>query len=171
MTLPGFPDAAPEAGLAGGVLIGLAAAIMLLGAGRIAGISGIAARAAGLSQSTMARGSAWAFLLGLPVGAVIVSAIQGGLQASFASPALLVIAGLFVGFGTKIGSGCTSGHGADDGAPDNGLLFLVVEHRCSCHQAPNIFAGSWVRHYPDGTDGFTCGCAACCHGLCKQFSS
>ena len=111
MTLPGFPDAAPEAGLAGGVLIGLAAAIMLLGAGRIAGISGIAARAAGLSQSTMARGSAWAFLLGLPVGAVIVSAIQGGLQASFASPALLVIAGLFVGFGTKIGSGCTSGHG------------------------------------------------------------
>ena len=45
--LPGFPDAAPLAGLLGGVLIGLAAALMLLGAGRIAGVSGIAARAFG----------------------------------------------------------------------------------------------------------------------------
>jgi len=111
MTLPGFPDAAPLAGLAGGVLIGLAAAIMLLGIGRIAGISGIAARAAGLSQSSMPRTSAWAFIVGLPVGAMIVGISQGGLEASFASPILLVIAGLLVGFGTKIGSGCTSGHG------------------------------------------------------------
>ena len=48
MTLPGYPEAAPLAGLAGGVLIGLAAAVMLLGLGRIAGVSGIAAKAAGL---------------------------------------------------------------------------------------------------------------------------
>ena len=40
MILPGFPEAAPMAGLAGGILIGLAAALMLLGAGRIAGVSG-----------------------------------------------------------------------------------------------------------------------------------
>ncbi|WP_299194176.1 YeeE/YedE thiosulfate transporter family protein [uncultured Erythrobacter sp.] len=111
LTLPGFPDAAPVDGLVGGILIGLAAAVMLLGAGRIAGISGIASRAVGLSQSSMPRSSAWLFLLGLPVGALIVAAMQGGLSAQFASPALLAIAGLIVGFGTKIGSGCTSGHG------------------------------------------------------------
>ena len=111
MTLPGYPDAAPLAGLAGGVLIGLAAALMLLGNGRIAGISGIAARATGLSQSSLPRMSAWAFLIGLPLGALIVMLASGGLPASFASPAVLAIAGLIVGVGTRLGSGCTSGHG------------------------------------------------------------
>lgn len=111
MTLPGFPDAAPLAGLAGGALIGLAAAIMLLGAGRIAGISGIAARAAGLSDSSMPRMAALAFVLGLPLGALLVMAVQGGLTAQFASPLFLVAAGLIVGIGTRLGSGCTSGHG------------------------------------------------------------
>jgi len=111
MTLPGFPDAAPLAGLAGGVLIGLAAAIMLLGAGRIAGVSGIAARAVGLSESSLPRISAWAFVTGLPIGAFIVLLAMGGLPANFASPVLLIIAGLIVGIGTRLGSGCTSGHG------------------------------------------------------------
>lgn len=58
MTLPGFPDAAPLAGLTGGVLIGLAAALMLLGAGRIAGVSGIAARAFGLTEGSQPRSQA-----------------------------------------------------------------------------------------------------------------
>ena len=111
MTLPGFPEAAPLAGLGGGILIGLAAALMLLGAGRIAGVSGIAARAVGLSESSLPRISAWLFVIGLPVGALIVSALQGGIGANFASPVLLVIAGLAVGIGTRLGSGCTSGHG------------------------------------------------------------
>ncbi|QIQ87109.1 YeeE/YedE family protein [Erythrobacter sp.] len=111
MSLPGFPDAAPLAGLAGGVLIGLAAAIMLLGAGRIAGVSGIAARAAGLGGSGMERSSAWAFVIGLPVGALVIGLALGGIEASFASPLVLAIAGLVVGVGTKLGSGCTSGHG------------------------------------------------------------
>lgn len=111
MTLPGFPDAAPLAGLGGGVLIGLAAALMLLGAGRIAGISGIAARATGLSDGSLPRLSAWLFLLGLPIGALIVGVVQGGVPAHFASPFYLAIAGLIVGVGTKLGSGCTSGHG------------------------------------------------------------
>ena len=70
--LPGFPDAEPLMGLAGGVLIGLAGALMLLGTGRIAGVSGIAARATGLSDGDMAMTSAWGFLvgaiLGLPFG-------------------------------------------------------------------------------------------------------
>lgn len=111
MMLPGFPDAAPLAGLAGGVLIGLAAALMLLGAGRIAGVSGIAARATGISDSGMSRSSAWMFLLGLPLGAASVAVMTGGLDAKFASPAVLIIAGLLVGVGTRLGSGCTSGHG------------------------------------------------------------
>ena len=111
MTLPGFPDAAPLEGLAGGVLIGLAAALMLLGAGRIAGVSGIAARAAGLAQSSMARSSAVLFLVGLPAGAMIVALATGGLQAQFASPFMLALAGVVVGIGTRLGSGCTSGHG------------------------------------------------------------
>ena len=111
MTLPGYPEAAPLAGLAGGVLIGLAAAVMLLGLGRIAGVSGIAAKAAGLGGSGIARSGAWMFLIGLPLGALLVSLAQGGIAASFASTPVLVIAGLLVGIGTRLGSGCTSGHG------------------------------------------------------------
>lgn len=111
MTLPGYPEAAPLAGLAGGVLIGLAAAVMLLGLGRIAGVSGIAAKAAGLGGSGIARSGAWMFLIGLPLGALLVSLAQGRIAASFASAPVLVIAGLLVGIGTRLGSGCTSGHG------------------------------------------------------------
>lgn len=111
MMLPGFPDAAPGAGLAGGVLIGLSSALMLLGAGRIVGVSGILARATGVSASGMHWSSAWTFIIGLPLGAAIVSILQGGLHAEFASWPMLVIAGLLVGFGARLGSGCTSGHG------------------------------------------------------------
>ncbi len=111
MILPGFPEAAPLAGLAGGILIGLAAALMLLGVGRIAGVSGIAARATGISDSGMSKSSAWSFLIGLPLGALIVVMLSGGLDARFASAVPLVVAGLLVGIGTRLGSGCTSGHG------------------------------------------------------------
>ena len=111
MTLPGFPEAAPLAGLAGGVLIGLAASVMLLGLGRIAGVSGLAAKAVGLGGSGIARGGAWMFIVGLPLGALIVMLASGGIDATFASPATLAIAGLVVGIGTRLGSGCTSGHG------------------------------------------------------------
>ena len=111
MTLPGFPEAAPLAGLAGGVLIGLAAAVMLLGLGRIAGVSGLTAKAVGLGGSGIARSGAWMFVIGLPLGALIVMLASGGIEASFASPVTLAIAGLVVGIGTRLGSGCTSGHG------------------------------------------------------------
>lgn len=111
MILPGFPDAAPLAGLGGGVLIGLAAALMLLGAGRIAGVSGIAARAFGLAESSMPRAGAWAFLIGLPLGALIVASLTGAAAPIFAGRVTLAIAGVIVGIGTRLGSGCTSGHG------------------------------------------------------------
>ncbi len=111
MMLPGFPEAAPLAGLAGGVLIGLAAAVMLLGLGRIAGVSGLAARAVGLGGSGIARSGAWMFVIGLPLGALIVILALGGIEARFANSLTLAIAGLVVGVGTRLGSGCTSGHG------------------------------------------------------------
>lgn len=110
-SLPGFPDAAPVAGLAGGVLIGLAAALMLLGAGRIAGVSGIAARAFAIGEGAMPRSAAFAFLIGLPLGALIVTLLTGAPAPQFASPLLLAAAGVIVGIGTRLGSGCTSGHG------------------------------------------------------------
>ena len=111
MTIPGFPDAAPVDGLIGGGLIGIAAAIMLLMLGRIAGVSGIAAKAAGLGGSGMDRIDALAFVVGLPLGALAVMLAKGGVEPSFAGPVPLIIAGLLVGFGTRLGSGCTSGHG------------------------------------------------------------
>lgn len=112
MTLPGFPQAMPLEGLIGGLLIGLAAAIMLLGLGRIAGVSGMTARATGIAYSGAPRGLAIAFVIGLPLGALVVAQLLGGIETRFPSSSWqLVIAGLLVGFGTRLGSGCTSGHG------------------------------------------------------------
>ncbi len=109
--LPGFPQASPVAGLLGGVLIGLAAALILLGIGRITGVSGMLGRAVGLSEGTLKRSSAWAFVLGLPLGAAIGTVATGQGLESYPGPVPLVIAGLLVGVGTRLGSGCTSGHG------------------------------------------------------------
>ena len=110
MILSAFPHAQPIQGLIGGLLIGLAGAVMLLGYGRIAGMSGIAARAGGLGGD-MPLGMAWAFLAGLPLGALLVARMTDWHPASFASTPVLIAAGLLVGFGTRLGSGCTSGHG------------------------------------------------------------
>ena len=111
MMLPGFPDAAPVEGFLGGLLIGLAAALMLLGAGRIAGVSGIAARAVGLTSAGPARAMTWAFLIGLPLGAAVIAALAGMEVPRFGPAWLVAVAGVLVGFGTRLGSGCTSGHG------------------------------------------------------------
>lgn len=110
--LPAFPNAMPMEGLIGGLMIGLAGAIMLLGLGRIAGVSGLAARATGIADSGAPRGIAVAFIVGLPLGAWLVSMLAGKVETHFpSSMAQLIIAGLLVGFGTRLGSGCTSGHG------------------------------------------------------------
>ncbi len=97
--------------LAGGMLIGLSSAFLLLMSGRIAGISGIAG---GLLRRPE-RGIAWraAFLAGLIAGPLLFAALAGHRPAVQvpASMPVLVAAGLLVGFGTRLGSGCTSGHG------------------------------------------------------------
>ncbi len=96
----------------GGLLIGLAAAIMLLGLGRIAGVSGMAARATGIADSGAPRNVAIAFVVGLPLGALLISQTVGAVNVNFpASIWPLIIGGLLVGYGTRLGSGCTSGHG------------------------------------------------------------
>ncbi len=109
--LPSFPEAQPLHGTVGGVLIGLAAALMLLGAGRIAGVSGILARGTKLAPGEMPMISAWSFLVGLPMGALVIALTTDWKPAIFSSWPVLVIAGLLVGFGSVWGNGCTSGHG------------------------------------------------------------
>jgi hypothetical protein len=54
---------------------------------------------------------AWAFIIGLPLGALIVTSLTGAATPTFAGPVTLAIAGVIVGMGTRLGSGCTSGHG------------------------------------------------------------
>lgn len=97
--------------LAGGMLIGLSSAMLLVVTGRVAGISGIVGHMLGRwSSDTVWRG---AFLLGLLCGPAVFLAIAGHRPAVhiLASTPVLVGAGLLVGFGTRLGSGCTSGHG------------------------------------------------------------
>jgi len=100
----------PLAAMAGGVLIGVAAAMFVLLNGRIAGISGVLG---GLLRPV--RGdSAWrmAFVLGL-VGAPLIYLLFAALPKPQidAGYGALILAGLLVGVGTRYGSGCTSGHG------------------------------------------------------------
>lgn len=97
--------------LAGGALIGLAAALYLLLNGRIAGITGILAAATGLQRGG-SRTISLGFLAGLLLGgaAAMTWVRAPDLQIAASTP-MLIIAGLLVGFGTRWGSGCTSGHG------------------------------------------------------------
>jgi len=109
--MPGFPQAIPLAGFIGGLMIGVAAAVMLLGNGRIAGVSGMFARVLGLSEGGPPWTVALLFTAGLPLGAALAAA---NLQVEARFPAslwLIAIAGLIVGVGTRFGAGCTSGHG------------------------------------------------------------
>lgn len=103
-------DFTPLPALAGGVLIGLAASLLLLASGRIAGISGIAA---GLVLPRRADvGWRAVFLFGLiGAGAVAVWLAPDSIAASPRSYAQLTAAGLLVGAGTQLSKGCTSGHG------------------------------------------------------------
>ncbi|HEX9701380.1 MAG TPA: YeeE/YedE family protein [Rhodospirillales bacterium] len=101
----------PGSGFAGGILIGAASSLLILLNGRIAGISGILGGAFGAPANDIA----WrvAFVAGLVLGPLVVGAVAGPLPdiAMQASPPVLIVAGLLVGFGTRLGNGCTSGHG------------------------------------------------------------
>ena len=98
-------------GLVGGLLIGLGSAVLLYCNGKIAGISGILGGVLGKwGSDSLWR---WAFLIGIPLGVLLVNGVRGytpDLQLQVSTP-VLIVAGLLVGFGTRLGSGCTSGHG------------------------------------------------------------
>ena len=100
----------PWASLAGGVLIGLAATLLVLFNGRIAGISGVLG---GMLKPV--RGDvAWraAFVLGLVAAPLVWRLVAAWPRLHVdASMPVLVVAGLLVGVGTRYGAGCTSGHG------------------------------------------------------------
>ncbi|KFB75168.1 putative transmembrane protein [Candidatus Accumulibacter phosphatis] len=101
----------PASAFAGGLLIGLAAALLILLEGRIAGISGIVG---GLLQPLRKGDVAWraAFALGLVAAPLLYQALaelpQSRIDTGWAT---LIVAGALVGFGSRLGSGCTSGHG------------------------------------------------------------
>lgn len=95
--------------LIGGVLIGLAASLFLLVFGRIAGISGIFARLFDRRRDVVDV----AFIVGLVAAGAMFYAVNG---AAIGPPIItrwstVIVAGLLVGFGTRLGNGCTSGHG------------------------------------------------------------
>jgi uncharacterized membrane protein YedE/YeeE len=99
----------PIPSLLGGVLIGTAASLLLLGNGKVAGISGIVA---GVMRSAGERGWRVLFLVGLVLGGALVALLEPAAIGTTTRPlALLAVAGLLVGFGTRLGGGCTSGHG------------------------------------------------------------
>jgi uncharacterized membrane protein YedE/YeeE len=100
----------PVSGLVGGLLIGLAAALLLLLNGRISGISGIVGGMFAPKSSEV--GWRVVFVAGLLEGAFHILVTGGVIPVRMqASVPVLVVAGLLVGFGTRLGSGCTSGHG------------------------------------------------------------
>ena len=101
----------PIGGLTGGLLIGLATTLLLLLNGRIAGISGIVGGLLARQGSEVAWRAV--FVAGLLLGAFVYLVATGGaFSVSIeASLPIMVVAGLLVGFGTRLGSGCTSGHG------------------------------------------------------------
>ncbi len=101
----------PASGLLGGALIGLAATMLMMLTGRLAGVSGILG---GLLQAKAAD-PAWriAFIAGL-IATPLIAALAGAplpRPAMTTSLALLSAGGLLVGFGSRMGNGCTSGHG------------------------------------------------------------
>ena len=101
----------PVSALIGGALIGLSAALMMVLTGRVAGISGIMAGA----LAFVGGDRAWraAFIAGLVLSPLLAMLVGLRLPDPVMPPswAVVVVAGLLVGFGTRLGGGCTSGHG------------------------------------------------------------
>jgi uncharacterized membrane protein YedE/YeeE len=132
----------PLSALLGGGLIGLSATLLLALNGRVAGISGIAWKA--LRESGSERAWRLAFLAGLLLGAGAWFAFSDdvpALRVGF-SPQFLLASGLLVGFGTRLGGGCTSGHGICGLARFSRRSLVAV----MVFMAFGMFATTVVRH-------------------------
>jgi uncharacterized protein len=102
----------PWIGIVGGLLIGGAATALLLLSARIAGVSGILPSALKIARDAAPWGQAVAFIAGLPLGALLIASFVREPQVEITSSvSLLVVAGILVGFGTRLANGCASGHG------------------------------------------------------------
>lgn len=101
----------PVSAAIGGALIGLSAVLLMLSTGRIAGVSGIFSGLLNLRSAD--KGWRIAFIAGLILAPVIAGLVGYGMATPKlpANWAVLVVAGLLVGFGSRLGGGCTSGHG------------------------------------------------------------
>ena len=132
----------PAQAAVGGALIGLSAATLLLSIGRIAGCSGIAARLLAIPN----RNAGWraAFVLGLLAGPLLLEWLTGRavVVRIDASVPVLIGAGLLVGFGTRLGPGCTSVHGV------SGLARLSPRSTAAVatFMAPAVVTVFVVRH-------------------------
>jgi hypothetical protein len=103
-------DFTPLPALAGGALIGLSATLLLLTHGKVAGVSGLVGRV--LQRQSEDRPLGISFVLGLAAAGLLVRLFwPAAIGAASASPFGIVAAGLLVGYGTRLGNGCTSGHG------------------------------------------------------------
>ncbi len=107
----------PVEGLVGGLLIGLAVVAWLWLSGRVTGCSGIL-HGAVFEKTSGERGWRWLYMAGLIIGVVLYQALHSvGLPGAHftvdlqVSGGVMLLAGLLVGFGTRLGNGCTSGHG------------------------------------------------------------
>ena len=104
-------DFTPVSAAIGGALIGLASVLMMLLTGRIAGVSGI------FSGLLNLRGEDKGWRIAFIAGLILAPVIAGWIGYGMATPTLpgnwtvIVVAGLLVGFGSRLGGGCTSGHG------------------------------------------------------------
>ena len=99
----------PISAFSGGILIGIAVILFFISTGRLAGVSGIV-------NNTLTNTKNWLsnflFLVGLVLGPSVLLVLNKDIAFSMTSSLpLIIIGGILVGFGTKIGSGCTSGHG------------------------------------------------------------
>ena len=103
----------PMLSLAGGMLIGVASVLMMAFNGRIAGISGIISRMLPPEPEKTYLPQGVTFVIGMLLPAPVYQIFTGNLpvQTMVGSPVILGIAGILVGFGSVLGSGCTSGHG------------------------------------------------------------
>ncbi len=137
----------PVEGLIGGAMIGLAVTLWLCLYGRVTGISGILGGVL-FEHAPAERGWRALYLVGLIVGAGIYLAVRYQLPGTYftvdlqAGWPLMIVAGLLVGFGTKLGHGCTSGHGVCGLARLSGRSLAAT----ATFMLFGFFAASLLRH-------------------------